>query len=73
MQGFMRRRGKSWELRVYLGRDAVSGKKRWATHTVRAGKGDARRALTAMAMANDLAVYTCNPADFEGIEGLEVI
>ena len=39
----MRRRGKSWELRVYLGRDAVSGKKRWATRTVRAGNREAQR------------------------------
>ena len=49
----MRRRGKSWELRVYLGRDAVSGKKRWATRTVRAGKREAQRALTAMVAEAD--------------------
>jgi predicted nucleic acid-binding protein len=29
--------------------------------------------IAATAMANDLAVYTCNPGDFEGIEGLDVI
>ena len=29
--------------------------------------------IAATAMANDLAVYTCNPDDFDGIEGLEVI
>ena len=49
----MRRRGKSWELRVYLGRDAVSGKKRWATRTVRVGKREAQRALTAMVAEAD--------------------
>ena len=49
----MRQRGKSWELRVYLGRDAVSGKKRWATRTVRAGKREAQRALTAMVAEAD--------------------
>ena len=29
--------------------------------------------IAAIALANDLAVYTCNPADFEGIEGLTVV
>jgi predicted nucleic acid-binding protein len=27
----------------------------------------------AVALANELPVYTCNPSDFDGIEGLEVI
>lgn len=43
----------------------------------RAGRKTAARAYDAMiaaiAVANDLPVYTCNPADFEGIEGLEVV
>jgi len=43
----------------------------------RAGRKTSARAYDAMiaatAMANDLAVYTCNPDDFYGIEGLEVI
>jgi len=38
MTGFMRQRGASWELRVYLGRDPLTGKKRYATRTVRGGK-----------------------------------
>lgn len=29
--------------------------------------------IAATAIANELPVYTCNPADFEGIEGLEVV
>jgi hypothetical protein len=29
--------------------------------------------IAATAIANDLPVYTCNPADFKGIDGLEVI
>jgi hypothetical protein len=33
MQGFMRQRGDAWELRVYVGRDAVSGRKRWVYET----------------------------------------
>lgn len=48
MKGFMRQRGESWELRVYLGRDPVTGKKRYTTKTVRAGKREAQRALAAM-------------------------
>ncbi len=29
--------------------------------------------IAATALANDLPVYTCNPEDFSGIDGLEVI
>jgi tRNA(fMet)-specific endonuclease VapC len=29
--------------------------------------------IAATALANDLPVYTCNPADFSGIDGLEVV
>jgi predicted nucleic acid-binding protein len=43
----------------------------------RAGRKPAARAYDAMiaaiAVANDLPVYTCNPDDFTGIEGLEVV
>ena len=43
----------------------------------RAGRKPAGRAYDAMiaaiAIANDLPVYTCNPDDFTGIEELEVI
>jgi tRNA(fMet)-specific endonuclease VapC len=42
----------------------------------RAGRKTAARAYDAMiaaiALANDLPVYTCNPDDFGGIDGLEV-
>jgi integrase len=34
MKGFMRQRGASWELRVFLGRDPLTGKKRYATRRV---------------------------------------
>ncbi|MEO1057808.1 MAG: site-specific integrase [Actinomycetota bacterium] len=44
----MRQRGASWELRVYLGLDPVSGKKRYATKTVRGGKRVAQTALAEM-------------------------
>jgi tRNA(fMet)-specific endonuclease VapC len=43
----------------------------------RAGRKTAARAYDAMiaavALANDLPVYTCNPDDFGGIDGLAVI
>jgi tRNA(fMet)-specific endonuclease VapC len=43
----------------------------------RSGRKASARAYDAMiaaiALANDLPIYTCNPADFEGIEGLEVV
>lgn len=42
----------------------------------RAGRKPAARSFDAMiaaiAIANDLPLYTCNPADFAGIDGLDV-
>ena len=41
MKGFMRQRsqrGDSWELRVYIGTDPVTGKQRRGTRTVQGGK-----------------------------------
>jgi hypothetical protein len=29
--------------------------------------------IAAIAVANGLSLYTCNPADFSGIEGLTVV
>lgn len=53
MRGFMRQRGSSWELRVYLGRDPITSKKRWATKTIRGGKSEAQSALAAMVAEAD--------------------
>lgn len=43
----------------------------------RAGRKPTARAFDALiaatAIANDLALYTCNPRDFEGIDGLMVV
>jgi integrase len=48
MKGFMRQRGAAWELRVFLGTDAVSCKQRYVTKTFRGGKREAQRALNEM-------------------------
>jgi hypothetical protein len=37
MKGYMRERSGGWELRVYAGRDPVSGRMRYLTRTVRGG------------------------------------
>ena len=43
----------------------------------RAGRKPAARAFDALiaatAIANELALYTCNPRDFDGIDGLHVV
>jgi integrase len=49
MKGHIRKRGDAWELRVYVGVDAVTGKKRYATKSIRGGKRDAERALVDLA------------------------
>ena len=50
---------------------AVSASLRRAGRTTRARAYDAL--IAAVAMANQLPVYTANPDDFTGIEGLEVV
>ena len=46
----MRQRGKdSWELRVYRGVDADTGRQRWATRTVRGSRRHAARELALFA------------------------
>jgi hypothetical protein len=48
MKGFMRRRGDAWELRVYLGADAVTRKQRYASRTIRAGKRELAKMIVAV-------------------------
>lgn len=48
MKGSMRKRGESWELRVFLGYDPVTGKQRYTTRTLRTGKREAQRSLAEM-------------------------
>jgi tRNA(fMet)-specific endonuclease VapC len=57
--------------------DAARAFGRVAASLRRAGRKTTARAYDAMiaatAVANDLPVYTCNPTDFNGIDGLEVV
>lgn len=57
--------------------DAARAFGRVASSLRRAGRKTTARAYDAMiaatAVANDLPIYTCNPADFRGIDELEVI
>lgn len=51
MTGSMRRRGEgSWQLRVYVGRDPKSGRKRYTERTFHGGQRQASRALAALAI-----------------------
>jgi integrase len=45
MRGHLRQRGDAWELRVYAGKDPVSGRRLYRTRTVRGGKRAAEDAL----------------------------
>lgn len=49
----------------------VSASLRKAGRKVEARRKDAM--IASIALARELPVYTCNPRDFEGIEGLEVV
>src|SRR5438552_1552347 len=49
MRGSMRQRSEgSWELRVFVGRDALTGRRQYVTKTVRGGKREAQWALAAL-------------------------
>jgi tRNA(fMet)-specific endonuclease VapC len=57
--------------------DAARAFGRVAASLRRAGRKTTARAYDAMiaatAVANDLPIYTCNPADFSGIDELDVV
>jgi predicted nucleic acid-binding protein len=50
---------------------SVAASLRQAGRKIESRRKDAM--IAAIALANDLPVYTCNPRDFEGIDGLEVV
>jgi tRNA(fMet)-specific endonuclease VapC len=65
------------KLPVNVGAQAARAFGRVAASLRRAGRKTNARAYDAMiaaiALANSLPVYTCNPGDFVGIDGLEVV
>jgi hypothetical protein len=55
-RGSIRQRGSpSWELRVYIGTDADTGRRRWATRTIRGERRDAERELVNLAAQANVA------------------
>ena len=56
MQGFIRPRGASWELRVYLGTDPFTGRQRYANRSVRGPRHHAERVLKEMVAAAQAVV-----------------
>ena len=64
MRGHMRRRGDAWELRVFVGRDAVTGREHYATRTIRAGQREAQRAMNEMVVAAERGTLAKTRATF---------
>jgi integrase len=60
----MRQRGDAWELRVYVGRNFVTGREHYATRTIRAGKREAQRALNEMVVAAERGALANTRATF---------
>ena len=59
------RRPGMWQLRVYLGVDPVSGKKRYAGRSVEGGKREAQRALARLVTEAEALAATSTPAAAE--------
>lgn len=54
--GSIRQRGvNSWELRVYQGTDPTTGRRRWATRTVRGSRTEAQQELVGLARVANVA------------------
>ncbi|NCG22584.1 MAG: hypothetical protein GWP47_00400 [Actinobacteria bacterium] len=61
MDGSMRKRGeRSWELRVYAGRSAETGKKQYVSRTVKGPRRDAVKELARLVAQVDDGVVTAN-------------
>jgi class 3 adenylate cyclase len=68
MQGHIQRRGDSWRVTAYLGRDDSTGKKRYAQRTVRGTKSDAQSTLARLVTEVNDGRYAFT--DIEGSTGL---
>ena len=60
----MHKRGPSWELRVYIGRDQNTGTRRYSTRTVRGSRSDAERVLRTMVDAAESGLADRSRATF---------
>lgn len=58
MQGSLRQRGDAWQVRVFTGRDPVTGRKRWTAKTVHGGKRVAQRELANLIAEVDRGLAT---------------
>jgi hypothetical protein len=67
VRGSLRRKGPSWELRVYLGRDPISGRKRYATRNVRGPRRQAERVLREMVTAAEAGATHRGGCDLRGV------
>src|SRR5215204_4303802 len=56
MAGQITKRGESWTVRIFLGRDA-KGKRRYFNKTIHGSKKDAQKYLTAKLREKDLGVF----------------
>jgi integrase len=64
VQGSVRRRGPSWEVRVYAGRDPATGARRYLTRSVRGSPADAERARRELLDAVDAGTTDGRSATF---------
>lgn len=60
----MRQRGDAWQVRVFAGRDPVTGKKRWISKTVHGGKRAAQREMANMIAEVDKGLATGTDVTF---------
>ncbi len=69
MPGSIRRRGSSWELRVYAGTDPDTGKRRWVTATTKGTRRAAQRELAEMVARVDYPRQMTSTATVAGLLG----
>lgn len=69
MPGSIRRRGSSWELRVYAGTDPDTGKRRWVTATTKGSRRAAQRELAEMVARVEYPRQMTSTATVAGLLG----
>lgn len=71
MPGQIIKRGSSYTVRAYLGRDPATGKRRYVNRTVRGTKRDAEKVLVALLRQRDLGELVLTPTTLTVAEYLE--